>query len=84
MSEIMAYSGHAVRRMMERGISCEAVEAAVRWGTVDFETRDRVRFVRGRVRAVVSTSGLLITVWRVPRRCPKRRLREARRARARR
>ena len=61
---IRCFSGHAVRRCLERGITALHVEQALEQGVL-------------RLRVVVSRDGMVITAWRTPRRNPKRRIQKS-------
>ena len=78
MCEIRVFSGHAIRRCMERGISESSVEQAVLLGELALERGDTQVWARGRLRVVVNTDGMVITAWRVRRWNPKRHIQKRR------
>lgn len=69
---ILCYSGHAVRRMMERGISVQQAEQTLEHGVLVVERKGTGTWARGRLRVVVSRGGMVITAWREKRNNPKR------------
>lgn len=71
---IRCFSGHAVRRCLERGITALHVEQALEQGVLVAEGEGTGTWARGRLRVVVSRDGMVITAWRTPRRTPKRRI----------
>ena len=74
---IRCFSGHAVRRCLERGISALHVEQALEQGVLVAEGEGTGTWARGRLRVVVSRDGMVITAWRTPRRSPKRRIQKS-------
>lgn len=70
---IRCFSGHAVRRCLERGITALHVEQ----GVLVAEGEGTGTWARGRLRVVVSRDGMVITAWRTPRRNPKRRIQKS-------
>ena len=76
--EIRCYSGHAVRRMMERGISVQQTEQTLEHGVLVVERKGTGTWARGRLRVVVSRGGMVITAWRKKRYNPKRSLQKRR------
>ena len=73
---IRCFSGHAVRRCLERGITALHVEQTLEQGVLVAEGEGTGTWARGRLR-VVSRDGMVITAWRTPRRNPKRRIQKS-------
>lgn len=69
---VLCYSGHAVRRMVERGITERQVEETVMRGELLSLQVDKAIWGKGRLRAVVNLTGMFITAWREKRYNPKR------------
>ena len=74
---IRCFSGHAVRRCLERGITALHVEQTLEQGVLVAEGEGTGTWARGRLRVVVSRDGMVITAWRTPRRNPKRRIQKS-------
>lgn len=72
-------SAHAVSRMMERGIEARKIDAALADGVCLGHRCGVAVYARERLRVLVDVHGVIVTVWRVRRRNPKREIRIARR-----
>ncbi len=70
--QILCYSGHAVRRMMERGISERQATETVLHGKPMERGRDTTVWGWGRIRIVLSDGGMVISAWREKKFNPKR------------
>jgi hypothetical protein len=74
----LSYTYHAMLRCIERGISEAAVHHTVANGELIQSFPDINIFGSDRIRVAVSQNGIVVTVYRVPKDNPKRKLRKIR------
>lgn len=66
------YSFHAAKRCLERGITERNILDTIRHGQVVWDNGEKSTYARGRMRVILSGSGLVITAYRQKKRNPKR------------
>lgn len=71
-------SAHAVSRMLDRCIDASKIDAALADGVCLGHRCGVAVYARDRLRVLVDVHGVVVTVWRVRRRNPKRAQRVAR------
>lgn len=74
-------SAHAVSRMLDRCIDASKIDAALSDGVCLGHRCGVAVYARERLRVLVDVHGVVVTVWRVRRRNPKRAQRAARKQR---
>lgn len=72
-------SAHATSRMLDRCIEARKIDAALSDGVCLGHHGGVAVYARDRLRVLVDVHGVIVTVWRVRRRNPKREIRIARR-----
>lgn len=72
-------SAHAASRMLDRCIDARKIDAALADGVCLGHRCGVAVYARERLRVLVDVHGVIVTVWRVRRRNPKREIRIARR-----
>ena len=72
MPDLLCYSFHAVRRCLERGITEQNIMDTIVRGKRVAHDGEKLVFARGRMRVILSGSGLVITAYRQKKRNPKR------------
>ena len=72
-------SAHAAFRMLDRCIDASKIDAALSDGVCLGHRCGVAVYARERLRVLVDVHGVIVTVWRVRRRNPKREIRIARR-----
>ena len=74
-------SAHAASRMLDRCIEARKIDAALADGVCLWHRCGVAVYARDRLRVLVDVHGVIVTVWRVRRRNPKRAQRVARKQR---
>ena len=72
-------SAHAASRMLDRCIDASKIAAALSDGECLGHDSGVAVYALGRLRVIIDAYGVIVTVWRVRRRNPKREIRIARR-----
>jgi len=62
-AQMLDISGHALRRMMERGITPSQVIDAIQNGTPSLQSNGNTAYSSGNIRVIVSPSGRIVTIF---------------------
>lgn len=74
----LAYSFHAAKRCLERGITERNVEDTVHLGSMIYDDGDKTVYARGRMRVVLLADNTVVTAYRQRKHNPKRRIQKRR------